>query len=155
MILGYWATRGKIPIGTEENRTLYSFPPDGDYCAVFETGSIVIVDVDDYNHQTGEIDEPVRGKPRSEAVVEFLNHCGYRYNGIKTEKGVHLEFRFPSGFEITANKNNWFCPLGVKIEVKVTKPVELVVVNGIERRCFKGAIGDPGIDELPPALWPI
>ena len=60
MILGYWATRGKIPIGTEENRPLYSLPPDGDYCAVFETGSIVIVDVDDYNHQTGEIDEPVR-----------------------------------------------------------------------------------------------
>lgn len=155
MILGYWATRGKIPIGTEENRTLYSFPPDGDYCAVFETGSIVIVDVDDYNHQTGEIDDPVRGKPRSEAVIEFLNSCNYRYNGIRTEKGVHLEFRFPSGFEITANKNNWFCPLGVKIEVKVTKPVELVVVNGIERRCFKGSIGDSGIDELPPALWPI
>ena len=155
MILGYWATRGKIPIGTEENRTLHSFPPDGDHCAVFETGSIIIVDVDDYNHQTGEIEEPVRGKPRSEAVIEFLNNYGYRYNGIRTEKGVHLEFRFPTGFEITANKNNWFCPLGMKIEVKVTKPVELVVVNGIERQCFKGAIGDPGIDELPPALWPI
>lgn len=155
MILGYWATRGKIPIGTEETRILYSTPPEGDYCAVFETGSVVIVDVDDYNHQTGEVDQPVRGKPRSEAVIEFLDSCGYRYNGIRTENGVHLEFRSPSEFEITANKNNWFCPLGIKIEVKVTKPVELVVVNGIKRQCFKGTIGDPAIDELPPALWPI
>ena len=155
MILGYWATRGKVPIGIEEDRILYSAPPQGDCCAVFETGSIVIVDVDDYNHQTGELDDPIRGKARSDAVISFLDSCGYKYNGIRTENGVHLEFRYPSQFEITANKNGWVCPLGVKIEVKVTKPVELVRVNGIERQCFKGSIGNCDIDELPPALYPI
>ena len=155
MIVGYWKTNGKIPVGKESNRVLYSKPPEGDYCAVFETGSIVIVDIDDYNHKTGQIEDPVRGKPRSEAVIEFLDSCGYRYNGIRTEHGVHLEFKFPTNYEITSNKNDWICPLGVRSEVKVSKTVELVKVNGVERYCFKGSIGSTDIDELPPALYPL
>ena len=105
MILGYWKTEGKIPIGKEETRILYEEPPAGDCCAVFETGSVVIVDIDDYDHKTGLLEDPIRGKPRSEAVISFLNDSGYRYNGIRTENGVHLEFRYPSGFEIIGNKN--------------------------------------------------
>lgn len=155
LISGYWQTRGKIPIGKEENRVLYAHPPEGDYCAVFETGSIVIVDIDDFNHQTGKLDDPIRGNPRSEAVLQYLDKQGYKYNGIRTENGVHLEFAFPSKTNIDANKNNWFCALGVKIEIKATHPVELIRVNGVERKCFKGSIGSADIDELPPCLYPL
>lgn len=155
LISGYWQTQGKRPTSKEENRILYAHPPEGDYCAVFETGSIVIVDIDDFNHHSGELDDPIRGNPRSEAVLQYLDKHGYKYNGIRTENGVHLEFAFPSKFNIDGNKNNWFSALGVKIEIKVTKPMELIRVNGIERKCFKGSIGSADIDELPPCLYPL
>ena len=153
LIKGYEERNGKIP--PRKNLPLLPEPPNGDHCGVFETGSVVIVDIDDYDHKTGEIEDPVRDHPRSEAVVQYLDSRKIRYNGIRTEHGVHLEFRYPSGYEISGNKNNWFCALGVKIEVKVTKPVELIVVNGVRRQCFKGSIGSPDIDELPPALYPL
>lgn len=154
MVLGYWRTQGKIPIGKENQRTLYQTPPEGDYCAVYDD-SIVSIDIDDFDHKTGEVVNPVRGKPRSEAVIAFLEEHGVKYNGIRTEYGVHLDFRKPSDFKIESNKNGWYCPLGVEIEVKVTKVVELVVVNGVKRQCFKGSFTNENIDELPSALFPL
>lgn len=154
MIKGYWKTQGKIPIGKEQNRKLHQEPPEGDHCIVYDD-SIVSIDIDDYNHKTGEIVNPVKGKPRSEAIIEYLKEHEIIYNGIRTENGVHLDFKKPSDYPIDANKNGWICPLGVEIEVKVTKVVELITVNGVTRQCFMGSFTNQDIDELPPALYPI
>ena len=155
MIKGYWKTQGKIPIGKEVDRKLYQEPPNGDYCAVYEEGTTVSIDIDDYNHKSGELENPIRGQARSKAVIEYLDEHQYKYNGIKTENGTHLDFKVSKDFPIEANKNGWFCALGLEIEVKVTKVVELVVVNDIKRTCFKGSFDNDDIDELPPALYPI
>ena len=69
LIKGYWLSNGKKPIYKEENRKLYQEPPEAhDYVAVYKENKIVRIDIDDYSHKTGAIDEPIRGKPRSEAI---------------------------------------------------------------------------------------
>lgn len=154
IIKGYWKSNGKHPIGKEENRKLYSEPPEGDYVAVYQDGYVARVDIDDYNHKTGLIEEPIKGKPRSEAILQYLNSRGYRYSAIKTEHGIHIIMLFPKGFKIPANRLNWYCAMGIKIEVHVTKVFEPIVVNGIQRSFIKGGF-DADIDELAPSLYPL
>ena len=115
MIIGYWKTSGKRPIEKEENRTLYKEPPSGDYCGVYEQNTIVRIDIDDYNHNTEELEEPLNGKPRSEAVISYLEEYGYKYNAIKTEHGVHITMLLPKSFPIESNKLNCYCAMGIKI----------------------------------------
>lgn len=62
MIKGYWKSKGKIPTGKEGNRILYIEPPDGDYVAVYQDGMIARIDIDDYSHKTGDIEEPIKGR---------------------------------------------------------------------------------------------
>lgn len=155
MIIGYWKTSGKRPIEKEENRTLYSEPPSGDYCGVYEQNTIVRIDIDDYNHNTEELEEPLNGKPRSEAVISYLEEYGYKYNAIKTEHGVHITMLLPKSFPIESNKLNWYCAMGIKIEAHVTKVFEPIVVNGIKRNFIKGDLLNTDIDVLPCALYPI
>lgn len=154
-IKGYWRTEGKHPKGTEANRILLEHPPKkGNYCAVYGEGFIQI-DIDDYDHNTGELVEPVNGSARSEAVVSFLDSLNYQYDGITTDKGKHLIFRIPENYPYEGNKINWYCAIGIRIEAKITKPVELLQVNGHKRTYFKGGIDNLNIDVLPRFLYPL
>lgn len=156
MIQGYWKSNGKIPLGKEEERILLPDPPDsGDYVAVYKTRKIARVDIDDYSHQSGEIEEPIKGKPRSESILKYLDDNCYKYNAIRTEHGVHIVMLLPESFEIPKNRNNWYCALGLKIEIHVTKVFEPIVVNGNRRTFFKGDLQNTDIDYLPPALYPM
>lgn len=154
IIKGYWKSKGKIPQGKEENRILHTEPPEGDYVAVYQEGKIARIDIDDFSHKTGDIEEPIKGKPRSEVVLNYLDFYGYKYSGIRTEHGVHVIMNLPDSFEIPSNRSNWYCALGIKIEVHVTKVFEPMVVNGIQRTFFKGGF-DSVVDRLPPALFPL
>lgn len=154
-IKGYWKTEGKHPKGKEESRTLLKDPPkNGNYCAVYADGFIQI-DIDDYNHNTGELVQPIKGLPRSEAVVSFLDSMNYQYDGIRTDNGKHLVFRIPEDYPHNGNRINWYCAIGVRIEAKITKPVELLLLNGRKREYFKGSVENQDIDFLPKFLYPL
>jgi len=154
LIKGYWKSNGKIPEGKEENRVILSKPPQkGDYVAVLND-KLCRIDIDDYLHGTGKIDEPIKGEPRSKAIIDYLDNRQIKYIGIRTEHGVHFIFRLPEWYKIEKNKNDWYCSVGIKIEVHVTKVCEPMIVNGVERRFFKGDF-DSEVDELPAILIPI
>lgn len=156
LIKGYWKSHGKIPDGKEENRVLLNEPPEsGDYCAVYQEDLIVRYDIDDYGHKTGELVDAVKGKPRSEAVLKYLDDHEYHYVAIRTEHGVHIVMLLPEVFKITSNKLNWFCAMGIKLEAHVTKVFEPMKVNGVERQIIKGNLLDADIDPSAPALIPL
>ena len=113
------------------------------------------LDIDDFK-KSGEIEEPIHGKPRSDALVAILDFLKIRYNGIKTEHGKQLFFRVPDWME-QRNKINWYCPLGVKCEWKFPSRDDHIPlkINGVEREFFKGSITNEDVDELPPFLYPL
>lgn len=156
LIKGYWKSNGKVPEGKEEYRVLLSEPPkEHDYVAVYQENLIVRIDIDDYDHKTGNLVDTVKGKARSEAVLKYLDDLGYKYTAIRTENGVHIVMLKPDGIEINSNKLNWFCALGIKLELHVTKVFEPMRVNGINRQVIKGDLMDAELDSLAPALIPI
>ena len=156
LIKGYWKSHGKIPDGKEENRDLLQEPPhDYDYVAVYQDNLVIRFDIDDYDHKTGEITDPVKGRPRSEAVLHYLDDHDYQYVAIRTEHGVHIVMYCPDWFRIESNRLNWFSALGIKLEAHVTKVFEPIKVNGIERQIIKGSLTDAVIDQSAPALLPI
>lgn len=130
-------------------------PRRGDYGASYGC-EFLKVDIDDYSHKTGELENPIHGKPRSDAVIAILDSLGIKYNGIKTEHGVQLFFRIPEGLE-QKNKINWYCPLGVRMEWKFPASDDHIPlrVNGVRRKFFKGSIDNTDIDELPSFLRPL
>ena len=154
IISGYIRTRGKARLEKEEDQTLYPSPPEGDYAALYVPGAVARVDIDDFSHKTGEIEEPIHGEPRSTAVLNYLNENRFKYNAIRTEHGIHLVMRMPEKFQIQRN-NEYFCALGVKIEVHVNGVFEPLQVNGIKRQFIEGSIENDDIDPLPPALYPV
>lgn len=113
------------------------------------------LDIDDFSHKTGELEEPLHNNPRSDAIVEILNTLGIRYNGIKTEHGKHLFFRVPDGLE--RKNKSWYCPLGIKCEWKFSSSDDHIplMINGVERKFFKGSITNEDVDELPFFLFPM
>ena len=117
-MIQYIEFNGKHPRASKENR-VYSDAPNPAWnsygCKYDEI--FLKVDIDDYNHKTGELDEAIHGRPRSEAVVALLDDLGIRYVGIRTEHGKHLFFRKPEMLD-AKNKQNWYCPLAVKCEWK-------------------------------------
>lgn len=156
LIEGYWKSHGKVPDGKEEDRILLPFPPEsGDYCAKYRKDIVVRIDIDDYDHKTGILVDAVKGKPRSEAVLQYLNDNGYNYVSIKTEHGVHIIMLKPEDVEIKSNKLNWYCALGIKLEAHVTNMHEPIIVNGVKRQMITGSLEDADIDCLAPALIPI
>lgn len=109
---------GKHPKDKKENRTYTEIPdPSWRSYGCSYSDQFLKVDIDDYNRKTGELDEPVKSKPRSKAIIDFLDACEAKYNGIQTEHGIQLFFKKPSWTE-ARNKINWYCPLGVKLEYK-------------------------------------
>lgn len=156
MIKGYWKSHGKIPDGKEESRILLSEPPqDHDYVAVYQDDVIIRYDIDDYDHKTGKLVDAVKGKPRSEAVLKYLDDHEYQYVAIRTEHGVHIVMNRPDWFKIGSNRLNWYCALGIKIEAHVTKVFEPLRVNGIDRQFIKGNLTDSVVDPSAPALIPM
>ncbi|MCD7847539.1 MAG: phage/plasmid primase, P4 family [Oscillospiraceae bacterium] len=148
---------GKYP-GVKKEDRVYTDNPQSDWNSYGASYSSEFfkLDIDDYSHKTGELEEPIHGKPRSEAIVAILDSLGIRYNGIATEHGKHLFFRVPAVLE-KKNKTDWYCPLGVKCEWKFPDSDDHIPlkINGVERQFFKGSITDEDIDELPPFLYPL
>ena len=156
LIKGYWKSHGKIPDGKEESRVLLQEPPKNhDYVAVYQDSLVIRFDIDDYDHKTGEITDPIKGRPRSEAVLQYLDDHNYQYVAIRTEHGVHIVMYRPEWFRIDSNRLNWFSAMGIKLEAHVTKVFEPLRVNGIERKFIKGSLTDAVIDQSAPALLPI
>ena len=157
MILQYIEFNGKHPRASKENR-VYSDSPNPAWnsygCSYDE--AFLKVDIDDTNHKTGELEEPIKAKGRSEAVVALLDALNIRYNGIQTEHGKHLFFRKPETLD-AKNKQNWYCPLAVKCEWKFPGSDDHIplMINGVKREFFKGAIDNTDVDELPFFLFPL
>ena len=153
----YIKFNGKHPAQTKDNREYANKPKAGwqSYGAAYGQ-DFLKVDIDDYTHSTGEIEEAIHGKPRSEAIISILEYLKIRYNGIKTEHGKHLFFRVPEWME-QKNKVNWYCPLCVRMEWKFPASDDHIPlkINGVSREFFKGAIDNEDIDELPPFLYPL
>ena len=114
------------------------------------------VEITDYDKTTGELIELVRGKVQSDAVVAILDLLKIKYNGIITENGKQLFFRKPENLGRT-NKVNWYSPLGIKADWRFPESGDVIplMINGIERKFFKGTITNSDIDELPPFLYPL
>ena len=114
------------------------------------------VDIDDFNHDTEQIEEPIKDNPRSDAIVALLDALNIRYNGIDTDHGKHLFFRKPEALE-EKNKLNWYCPLGVKMEWKLPTSDDHIPlqINGKKRKFFKGSLDNTDVDELPFFLFPL
>ena len=128
MIQGYWKSNGKIPTGKEDDRILLPAPPEaGDYVAVYKEGRFARIDVDDFSHQTGEIEEPIHGSPRSEAVLKYLNKHGYKYNAIRTEHGVHINTLFYIDYECNDYMEEWnFENWGIKYWAQTPEFIEYI-----------------------------
>lgn len=146
----------KHPARKKEDRMYLDKPPlKGDYGASYST-DFLKVDIDDFNHKTGKLVEPLYGEPRSQTVVWILDELDIKYNGIITEHGKHLFFKKPESME-EKNKQNWLCPLGICMEWKFPKSDDHIPlkINGAERKFFKGSIENEDIDELPFFLYPL
>lgn len=153
----YTEFNGKHPNRKEENR-IYSDCPRKNwdsYGASYDSGFLKL-DIDDFSHKTGELEEPIKGKPRSDSIVAMLDFLEVRYNGIRTEHGKQLFFRVPDGME-RKNKINWYSPLSVRMEWKFPESKDHIPlkINGVERKFFKGSIDNGDIDELPQFLYPL
>lgn len=137
----YIKFNGKHP-EAEKDKRHYSDNPRKNWNSYGASYSPVFfkLDIDDFK-KSGEIEEPIHGKPRSDALVAILDFLKIRYNGIKTEHGKQLYFRVPDWME-QRNKINWYCPLGVKCEWKFPSRDDHIPlkINGVEREFFKGSI---------------
>lgn len=153
----YIEFNGKHPAVKKEDREYFDAPNKYwvSYGCSYDNG-LLKVDIDDYSHKTNELEEPIHGKPRSEAVVAMLDSLGIRYNGIKTEHGKQLFFRKPIWLE-EKNKINWYTPIGVKCEWKFPASDDHIPlkINGVERAFFRGSIDNTDVDELPYFLYPL
>lgn len=154
----YLKFNGKHPAESKDNRNPLDKPPDiGDYGVAYSP-EYLKVDIDDYNHKTGELEFPIRGKPRSDVIIAILDALKIKYNCILTEKGKHLFFRTPEQLKESKNKSSrWLCPLGIKMEWKFPTSDDHIPlrINGVERKFLKGSIDNENVDELPYFLYPL
>ena len=157
MIKGYARLTGKFPSGGIDKCKILKNPPVNDnWCAIYDD-SVVMIDIDSYDHEGNkELKEPINGKPKHEAILKYLDKFDYKYNLISNPYtgNVHIIMKKPKDFEIDGNKNDWYCALGIRIEVKVTKIWENMKVNGVERDFMKGSF-ESELDELACGLFPI
>lgn len=163
MIDGICKAHNKHPSEDEGSR-MY-FAPDerikdynGDLCARLKPGFLKL-DIDDFSHKTGELDEPINGNPRSEAIRSWLDSKSIRYNLMITEHGKHFYFKVPPNYPHKANKINWYSALGIKVEVKLgggqSKEHIPFKVGGVPRKWAVGDMQNEDIDDLPAELWPL
>lgn len=96
----YIMFNGKHPAAKKEERQYTDRPrKNWNGYGVSYSSEYLKLDIDDFNHKTGELEESIHGNPKSAAVVSMLDSMGIRYNGIATEHGKHLFFRVPEGME--------------------------------------------------------
>lgn len=163
MISGICKAYNKHP-SEDEGRRVYFKPGEkikgynGDLCARLKPGFLKL-DIDDFDHNTSELDEPIKGEPRSEAVLAWLDSKGIRYNLMITEHGKHFYFRVPSDYPHSTNKINWYSALGIKAEIKLgggqSKEHIPFKVGGVLRKWAVGDMLNEDIDPLPAELWPL
>lgn len=163
MIDGICKATNKHP-SEDENRRLYYLPGQkipgysGDLCARLKAGFLKL-DIDDFDHKTGEIDDPIKGQPRSEAVKVWLDSKNIRYNLMVTEHGKHFYFRVPANYPHDANKVGRHTALGIKVEAKLgggqSKEHIPFKVGGVLRQWAVGSMENEDIDDLPAELWPL
>lgn len=152
----YIEFNGKHPKATKGNR-VYSDSADPswvDYGVRYPEGYLKI-DIDDRDHKTGALEEPIKGKPRSSAVIELLQNLGVRFIGIQTDHGVHLIFKAPDPERLVRkNKQNWISLINVKMEWKFPESDDHIPlqVNGIERKII---CNPSDVDPLPFYLYPL
>lgn len=154
MKLKYIEFNGKHPAAAKENRVYFDAPaPEWiDYGAAYPSGYMK-VDIDDRDHKTGELTEPIRGKPRSTVIISILDTLQIHYLGIRTNHGVHLFFRVPEDME-RKNKQNWVSALNVTLECKFPESDDHIPlqIGGIKREIFSDPVQ---LDTLPSFLWPV
>ena len=148
---------GKHPATPKDKRVYYDHPRKSwkSYGASYAPG-ISKLDVDDYDHKTGELIEPIRGKPRSDAVIALLDFLKIPYNAIQTEHGKQFFLLAPPDME-RKHKINWYCALGIKAEWKFPESDDHIplVINGIERKFIRGSLTNNNIGEFPIFLLPM
>ena len=148
---------GKHPAAKKDDRQYYNIPQSNwnSYGAYYDTNFLKL-DINDFDHKTSEMEEPIHNMPRSDTVIAILDFFKIRYNGIKTEHGKQLFFRVPENME-RINKINWYSPLCIKAEWKFPESDDHIPlkINGIERKFFRGSIDNNEIDELPTFLYPL
>ena len=136
MNVKYITFTGKHPAEKKENRRYLNTPPKrGDYGASYSP-EYMKVDIDDFNHKTGELENPIHGKARSETIVAILDAQGIKYNGIITEHGKHLFFRVPEGLEKKNKNPRWLMPPGnfAACNANPDQDVDTVSSRAIPRR---------------------
>ena len=91
---------GKHPAAPKDERVYCDHPRKSwkSYGASYRFG-IAKLDIDDYDHKTGELIEAIRGKPRSDAVISMLDFLKIPYNAIQTEHGKQIFLLVPSDME--------------------------------------------------------
>lgn len=157
MIKQYIEFNGKHPSGLKNDRR-YSdeINPAWVSYGCSYSDDFMKFDIDDYDHKSGQLDEPIHGKPKSEAILKLLDDLSIRYNGIKTEKGKHLFFRVPAQMQ-KKTVQPWYSVIGIKCEWKFPDSDDHIPlkVNSVERTFFKGSLDNDDIDELPFFLYPL
>lgn len=148
---------GKHPAAPKDKRVYCDHPRKSwkSYGASYRPG-IGKLDVDDYDHKTGELIEPIRGKPRSDAIIALLDFLKLPYNAIQTEHGRQFFLLAPSDME-RKHKINWYCALGIKAEWKFPESDDHIplVINGIERKFIRGSLTNNNIGEFPIFFLPL
>ena len=148
---------GKHPATPKDKRVYCDHPRKSwkSYGASYAPG-ISKLDVDDYDHKTGELIEPIRGKPRSDALIALLDFSKTPYNAIQTEHGKQIFLLAPPDME-RKHKINWYCALGIKAEWKFPESDDHIplVINGIERKFIRGYLTNNNIGEFPIFLLPL
>lgn len=163
MRLKYIEFNGKHPKGYKHpeagqpSRTYYDEPLSQwrSYGAKYPPGFLKC-DVDDYDHKTGELVEPIQGKPRSEVITAMLDYTGTKYLKIPTDHGGHFYLGSPDDLERKSKYLNWICAVGIKMEWKFPESDDhmKLKVNGRMLERF-GCQNLEDVDPLPKWLYPI
>ena len=96
----YVRFKDKHPADYKENR-IYTDKPDPSwksYGVKYPVGYLKL-DVDDYNHKTEAIEEPIHEEPRSEFVLKKLHDQGIYPPYFITPNGKQIIFRCRSDME--------------------------------------------------------
>lgn len=148
---------GKHPKDKKEDRRYYSeIRPGWDSCCARYGLPYIKVDIDDYDHSTGAIKDPVNGKRKSDVICLILDGEGIKYNAVQTANGKHLYFKVPEGL-LSSNRINWFTPIGIQIEWKLPTSDDHIAVKrqGKMLEWVKGDLFNKDVDFLPEWLYPM
>ena len=132
----YVRFKDKHPADYKENR-IYTDKPDPSwksYGVKYPVGYFKL-DVDDYNHKTEAIEEPIHEEPRSEFILQKLHDQGIYPPYLITPHGKQFIFRCRSEME-HKTKPPWISAINIKCEWKFPESDDHIplMVNGIERK---------------------